>query len=222
MRVLVLGATGAVGAELLLQALACDDITLVVAPTRTPLPSHPKLMNPVVNFDALEPEADYWHVDIALCALGTTRKIAGSAERFIQVDKDIPLSVARLVLKKNARCFGLVSSLGAKPGANLYLNTKAELEQSISALGYEQLVIARPSLIDAHRTQRRPAERWGIRLAKCLGPLVPLGWRPIKPCTIARALLRQCLNKTAGVTILESVDLKKVGALESKPDNPPV
>ncbi|UTA47092.1 NAD(P)H-binding protein [Simiduia sp. 21SJ11W-1] len=211
MRLLILGATGAVGAELLHQALKQEQITLVIAPTRRPLQAHPKLMNPVVNFDALDPEADFWHVDIAICALGSTRKQAGSDDQFIRVDKGIPLEVAALVKKANATCFGLVSSLGARACKNLYLNTKAEAEQGVRALGFTRTVIARPSLIDTERTPKRTAESLGLRAAKLLGPLLPARLQPIKPATIARALLTQCLENTAGTVVLESGDLQAMG-----------
>lgn len=214
MRVLILGATGAVGAELLRQSLNLEDITLVVAPTRSPLPPHPKLMNPVLDFDRLDAEADYWHVDIALCALGTTRKQAGSASAFIHVDKDIPLAVARLVRDKNGHSFGLISSLGAKLGGNLYLNTKAELERAVQALRFPHTVILRPSLIDTRRPQGRPLEALGLTIAKMLGGLLPARYRPVRPAVIAQALLHAALEHPVSpgtrVTLIESEQLEKM------------
>ncbi len=47
MKILLLGATGLVGKNVLAQALAHPAITGVVAPTRRPLAPHPKLINPV-------------------------------------------------------------------------------------------------------------------------------------------------------------------------------
>jgi NAD dependent epimerase/dehydratase family enzyme len=52
MRLLLLGATGLVGRTALNQALAKDAISEVVAPTRRPLVSQNKLVNPVNLLEA--------------------------------------------------------------------------------------------------------------------------------------------------------------------------
>ena len=55
MKLLILGATGLVGSEVLRQALAHPDVTEVRAPVRRPLTlEHPRLAAPVVDFADLE------------------------------------------------------------------------------------------------------------------------------------------------------------------------
>ena len=66
-RVLLCGATGLVGREVLRMALADATVTQVVAPTRRPLPPHPKLVNPVVDFEQLPTDAAWWQADAAIC-----------------------------------------------------------------------------------------------------------------------------------------------------------
>ena len=94
-RVLLAGATGLVGQATLQRALASTAVSEVVAPTRRPLPAHPKLLNPVVDFDALPGDAAWWQVDAVACALGTTIRDAGSREAFRRVDHDYCLAIAR-------------------------------------------------------------------------------------------------------------------------------
>ena len=53
MRLILAGATGLVGRHVLARALADPRVTHVVAPTRRPLPAHPNLDAPLVDFDAL-------------------------------------------------------------------------------------------------------------------------------------------------------------------------
>ncbi len=77
LRLLLVGASGAVGREVLAAALADPRIRQVVAPTRRPLPAHPRLLNPVVDFAALPADAPWWQVDAVICTLGTTIKTAG-------------------------------------------------------------------------------------------------------------------------------------------------
>ena len=54
---LLVGATGLVGQSVLRQALADSRVAKFVAVTRKPLPPHPSLENPLVDFDALPADA---------------------------------------------------------------------------------------------------------------------------------------------------------------------
>lgn len=73
MRVMLLGATGLVGGQVLPMLLDDPRCRAVVAPTRRPLALRdPKLHAPVLQFDAL-PDAPAWaRVDAVICALGST------------------------------------------------------------------------------------------------------------------------------------------------------
>ena len=71
MKLLLLGATGLVGKNVLAQALSHPAVTGVVAPTRQPLALHPKLRNPVSDHLAsLLSEGITQGVDGVVCALG--------------------------------------------------------------------------------------------------------------------------------------------------------
>ena len=59
---LILGATGLVGQQLLQQALQDPTVSRVTAPTRKPLPPHAKLDNPIVDFAALPEKAAWWQI----------------------------------------------------------------------------------------------------------------------------------------------------------------
>src|SRR5277367_5788763 len=83
MKVLILGATGLVGQNTLVQAVTHPAISQVIAPTRTPLPPSSNLANPVAErLELLLPEVLTWGVDAVICALGTTSGKAGSKEAF--------------------------------------------------------------------------------------------------------------------------------------------
>src|SRR6266403_4925401 len=119
--VLLLGGSGLVGGESLRLALAHDGVTRVVAPTRHPLPAHPKLVNPVSStLLSLLPEVAGWKIDSVICALGTTRKKAGSDEALRQIDYELPLSFARASRAAGAATFAVVTSIGASPSSGLF------------------------------------------------------------------------------------------------------
>src|SRR5271169_3875596 len=88
MKVLLLGATGLVGRNALTQVLARPVITQVIAPTRKPLPTQDRLMNPVApKLEEFLPEMANWRPNAVICATGTTSKKAGSKEAFRSVDR---------------------------------------------------------------------------------------------------------------------------------------
>ena len=112
MKLMIVGATGLVGRHVLDLALADPRIGTVVAPVRRPVGARPKLEAPVIDYERLPEEAEWWHVDAVVCALGTTMKVARSREAFRRVDHDYPLEIGRLARKHGARRFALNSAAG--------------------------------------------------------------------------------------------------------------
>ena len=208
LRLLLVGATGAVGQAALSLALAEPRIAEVVALTRRPLAPQAKLRNVVADFAGLPEDADCWKVDAVICALGTTMKAAGSEARFAAVDRDLPVLVAQRTRAAGATRFALNSSLGANPSGNFYLRTKAEAEEGIRKLGFPAYTIVRPSLIDVERSEVRPGERIGLLFARVFAPLIPRRYRAVKADAIAQALLTGALRDDAGECLVESEALQ--------------
>jgi len=209
MKILLAGATGLVGRHALAQLLDAPACSAVVAPTRRALDLvHPKLHNPLVDFDRLPAQAPWWHADAALCALGTTMKLAGSREAFRRVDHAYPLAIAQLALQHGATAFALNSALGADPRSRVFYNrVKGELERDLQALGFASLTLVRPGLIGGARAQPRSAERMAGALLRALGPLLPRRYR-INPAThVAAALVDGALRPRAGFHVVGSDQL---------------
>jgi uncharacterized protein YbjT (DUF2867 family) len=203
-RLLLLGATGAVGQQVLRLALEDEHVAQVTAPTRRALTPHSKLRNPVTDFSALADAASVWDADAVICALGSTIRKAGSEAAFAAVDRDLPIAIAKRARAAGARSFALNSSLGASHSGNFYLRTKAQVEDGIRQLGFPSYTIVRPSLINARRNEVRPAERVGLALANLLAPVTPRRYRPVSAEAIAGTLLRFALDATPGERIIES------------------
>jgi uncharacterized protein YbjT (DUF2867 family) len=103
-------------------------------------------------------------IDVAISTLGTTRKKAGSWEAFEAVDRHALLAFARAARSAGARHFLTVSSSGADPASRSpYLRLKGEVEEELSAIGFERLDILRPGLLLGERpNDPRLLERLGI------------------------------------------------------------
>lgn len=211
---LIAGATGLVGRAAIDQALGTPGLRALHALVRRPPaqgPADARLRWMAVDFSALPslPAAD-----AALCALGTTIKVAGSQAAFRAVDHDAVLAFARAAHAAGVRRFAVVSALGADASSTVFYNrVKGEVEQALDAVGFDTLVIARPSLLVGDRAALgqpvRGGERLGLALSRPLAPLIPLRWRPIEATTVARALLAALAAAAPGTRVLESDQLQR-------------
>lgn len=206
MKILHVGATGLVGMQVLQQLLEHPQVRQVVAPTRRPLPSaHAKLLNPLVDFERLPVDADWWAVDAAICTLGTTMKQAGSRAAFRRVDHDYPLQVARCVREHGARAFALNSAMGADAASRFFYNrVKGELEEELQRLHFASLTLVRPGLIGGQRAAPRAGEALASRLLTTLHPLLPRRLRINPAQCIARALVQAAVQAAPGRHVVAS------------------
>ena len=189
-------------------ALTDARVICVVAPTRRALPTHAKLVNPVIDFNDLPLDASWWKADAVVCALGTTMARAGSQEKFRQVDLELPLQVAKLTLMHGAQSYALNSALGANAMSSVfYSRIKGELEQALRALMFPSLTLIRPGWLDGDRQENRPAERIAIWLSKSFGQLLPRRYRLVPARRVAHALLESALAAELGVKVVESEQL---------------
>lgn len=207
-RLLLLGATGAVGARALDLALADPRITTVVAPTRRPVAARDGLVNPVLDLRDV-PDSPDWRVDAVACALGTTRAIAGSPEEFRRVDHDLPVRFAELARAAGASSYALVSSVGADPSArNSYLRVKGETERDVAACGFSSFTAVRPAgLYGGTRTRK---ENLGDHLAgasRWISRLLPARYRPVHVDRVAAALVDEAVGARPGRHVRESETL---------------
>lgn len=203
MKLILIGATGLVGREVLRLALMDARVSRIVAPVRKPLPAHPKLDAPLVDFDRLPADAPWWQADAVICTLGTTMKVAGTRQAFRRVDHDYPLAAARLALAAGTRTYALNSAAGANAASRLFYNrVKGDLERDLEALGFASLTHVRPGLIGGEREEARAGEGAALRVLRVLGPVLPRRWRINPAPRIASALLEAALAGTPGVHVV--------------------
>ena len=205
--ILLAGATGLTGEHLLDRLLNEPTVTRVLAPSRRPLAEHPHLENPVGDPAIFLPQLS-GRVDLAICCLGTTIKLAGSEEAFRAVDHDMVVAFGKRAREMGARHLIVVSAIDADPKSKVfYSRVKGEMEQSLRAQNWPQLTIARPSLLLGERIEPRLAEQ----LAAPLSKLIPGKYRGIEACQLARALWRLALEEQDGVRVVESDELRRLG-----------
>jgi uncharacterized protein YbjT (DUF2867 family) len=201
MKILLLGASGLVGKNVLAQALAHPAITSVVAPTRIPLAPHPKLTNRVCDhLESLLSVGVTRGMDAVVCALGTTSGKAGSKQAFREVDYVLPLAFARSAHEQGAETFVLVSaSVASVSSPFFYPRIKGEIERDIGLVGFKSLTIVRPSLIGGHRDEPRFSEGIALRLMSIFAPILPKRFHVNPAPTIAAASLSAVTTAEPGL-----------------------
>lgn len=197
MRILLAGASGLVGASVLERALASPQVSGLVLLARRPSGQvHPKLSEwlstPGDLLTALRAEP----VDAVICSLGTTmRDVGGDKARFIHVDKDLVVGLARWAKEHGVKDFAVVSAIGADPASRVFYNrVKGEMESELMAFGLPALHIFRPSILTGPRKENRFGERVGIVVMSAIAPLLPARYRPMPHDVLGRALLN-CIGQ---------------------------
>ncbi len=222
--VAIIGASGVVGSLTTSELLARSDVARVISLGRRPAPlQHERLSSRVVDLQsraaiAAELPDD---VDVAISCIGTTMKVAGSKEAFRAVGHDAIIAFGEAARDKGVPRFLAVSALGADArSSNFYLRTKGEADDGLSRIGFAQLTIVRPSLIDdgGTRSEKRIGERIALPISRAVFSIVGKTNRyaPIRADVIAHALVQLAFDdSTAPVRIVESDRLHRVGQLPS-------
>jgi len=209
---IVVGGSGAIGKNLVLQLLHSDDFSSVVSIGRRELPlegsdkENKKLIQRVLtDMDKMEEvKSDFENKDVAFCCLGTTRKDAGSAEAFRKIDHDLVMKFANLAKDGNVNHFSLVSSSGANAKSPfLYPKVKGQVEDAIKSLGFSAFSIFRPGLLDRGAEARFVEKLAGAIMSK------------IKVEVVGKAMVRDAVRvKHEGLTGTHIFDNSKIRELE--------
>ncbi|EZG77535.1 putative NADH(P)-binding, PF13460 family protein, partial [Gregarina niphandrodes] len=201
MNVILVGATGAVGGELLKAApqFGIDRLCVLV---RRELETSgfaneewykTHLVVKKVSFDNVEAavavgvEALGGKVTHCISSLGTTKAKAKTAEGFKKIDYYLNYEIAKAAVKAGAQHYSIVSTLGANANSNfLYTQTKGQLDEDVQKLGFATVSIFRPPLILTEgRNESRPLE---AVLQACSKWTDRGGWWSIHASKIALAI----------------------------------
>lgn len=209
MKLLLLGATGLVGSRTLKEALANGRFSQVIAPTRTPLPPHERLVNPVSSrLEELAATLATNKPDAIICALGTTQKKAGSKEAFQHVDVDLPIAFANAAHHAGVTIYAIVTAMGASEHSrSFYYRTKGEVERAVKDIGFRSLTICRPSLIGGKRNELRLAEGAALAVLRLLAPVLPRKLHINPADVIASSLLSAVITAEQGCRFIHADEM---------------
>ena len=208
-RVIIAGASGLIGKELLYQLLNNNEVKEVVALVRKPLTTqHSKLIQIQIDFEDLNSFSDEIYGDAFYCCLGSTIKKTPDLADYKKVDFDYPLALAQLASANEIAQFHIISALGADINSKLfYPRIKGEIEEELKKIKLKSVHIYQPSLLSGERLERRSFEKIAIKVMKIINPLL-LGslrkYRSIRVSTIAKAIINQTFKNIEGINIYPS------------------
>jgi uncharacterized protein YbjT (DUF2867 family) len=213
MKIIVTGATGMVGSEVIRQAIIDNDITAITAIVRRPLEvNHPKLKTIIhQNFSDYSNLADIFkNNDACIWCLGISQNLV-SKEAYIKITYDYTIAAAKNMLQANPEIsFLFLSGEGADNTEKtriLFGRIKGKTENALMQIPFKKLYIARPgAIIPVHKQSNLPfIMKLQYALVKTFAWVKPS--MVITSVELAKALLHIVKND-AGNGIISQQELK--------------
>lgn len=213
MKIIVTGATGTAGSEVIRQAIADDNITSITAIVRRPLDIQDPKLNTIIHKDFLDYtglDSIFQSHDACIWCLGVSQTQV-SKEQYEVITYLYTMKAAQAMLHANHNIkFVFLSGDGADPeekSRTIFARIKGRTEKALSSLEFKQLYFARPGGIwPVHKNPNMAL------MNKLVAPLFPLLSRilpskVIKSDLLAKALLQLAI-KGCDKRVLDNEELK--------------
>jgi uncharacterized protein YbjT (DUF2867 family) len=206
---LIIGASGLVGHELLVQLLDHPEFEKVrIFVRRTTGIVHPKLEEQIIDFDRTESWKTLVKGDVLFSILGTTSKTAKTKENQYRVDFTYQYEFAKAASENGVPAYLLVSSMGANPKSLVfYSRMKGELEDAVAKLPFQKLFIIRPSILDGDRKEKRAGEKVGLILSRFVTKFILKVYKPTPVDLLVSKMIRLSLEKVPGIHTVGGLEI---------------
>ena len=170
--VVMLGATGAVGGEVLKNLISSNSAKKITLLGRRDIKGIAEDYIDQYKINIFDTSSYVEHIkdhDTAICTLGVGEPSKMSKEDFIKIDKTAVIEFAEVCKHSGVKHFELLSSVGINhQSSNFFLRSKGELVEELKALNFDRLSIFQPSMIIT------PQNRYGVNqaLTLALWPIV--------------------------------------------------
>jgi len=204
----VIGGTGLVGHELILQLLDHPEYDKVRSfVRRSSGMTHPKLEEIKIDFNNYQSWLPMVQGDVLFSTLGTTIKTAKTKENQYKVDFSYQYEFAWAAFENKVPDYVLVSSLGADPkSAIFYTRMKGELEDAVTQLSFRKLIIFQPSFLDGNRMVKRSGEKIMLAINYFITQFMLKKYKPTRVDLLAAKMIVASLDQSLGVRVITSVE----------------
>jgi len=206
--IIILGASGLIGHEVLNQALENSQIEQIIILVRKSINlKHNKLTEVITDFKNLSEINSNVMGEALICCLGTTRKKTPNLQEYKNIDFGLTVEIAKIAKENDVQQVHLISAIGADPKSKIFYNKlKGETEQALIKIDFSQTIIYRPSLLIGKRNEFR----FGELVAQKLAPIFDFfligslkKYHSISANTIAKAVLNRIVSKSKKIEIKE-------------------
>ncbi|MBV5314259.1 MAG: NAD(P)H-binding protein [Prolixibacteraceae bacterium] len=206
---LVIGASGLVGQQLVAQLLNHPEFEKVLIFVRRKSGLvHPKLLEHIIDFDQTESWSALVQGDVLFSTLGTTIKTAKTKANQYRVDYTYQCEFAHAAANNRVPNYVLVSSMGANSKSSVfYSRIKGELEDAVTQLYFEKLLIFQPSILDGNRQEKRAGEKLGLAISRLLTRFILKNYRPTPVDVLAAKMISATLDQTKGFRLLAGAEI---------------
>lgn len=211
MKVVLFGSTGVVGSYCLNQLVGESRVEQIVAPTRkTVKVAHPKIFNPVIDFDKGLHETSWGNADAYIWCLGTTQAAAKTAAQFERIEYGYFMQMLALAKRHHVPKLIVLSSTNADPGSIFfYSQIKGRIEDAALAAQFQSVSIIRASLLDfPDRKPRRWVEYFAIYLFRLLNPILSKTIRSIHPSKVAQVICHELFERSNSFRLITSSEIQ--------------
>lgn len=212
----LLGGTGLIGSHILKILEADNYFEKVNVVVRRPVNfNRSKINGKVIDFnDQDQFKESMKNTDVVFCAIGTTqRKVNNDIHAYRKIDYDIPCNAALYSKENGCKQFVIVSSLGAGGyKRNFYLKLKGEVEDRLKKIGFDSLLIFRPSFLLGSRLEKRSFEKFGKVFFKAISYLLPSKFKPVEADKVAAAMVAAAKKEFVGVHVFHYREIMNLSA----------
>jgi uncharacterized protein YbjT (DUF2867 family) len=178
--IVIFGATGAVGTEVIRHLATAAGVSRVTALARRALT---ETFSTCVSTKIVDPLTPASYADLiigheaAVCAFGVGQPSKVPREEFLRVDKEAVITFAAACKASGVKHFSLLGSVGANPASrSFYLKSKGELRETIAALNFERFSVFQPSVLITKTNRYDAAQAVLLKIAPVIsyaliGPL---------------------------------------------------
>jgi len=213
--VIVIGATGLVGLELIKQLSEiehCEKIVAVVRKENSRLNKIKKVQQVIIQDFFFLNDQDVDGFSHAFSCLGTTLKKAGSKENFYKTDFEVNAHFVDLFELKETH-YILVSSMGANMNSSIfYSRVKGELEQHVVQSKLYKTSIIRPSLLLGDRGEQRIFEGLSQKIYQKISKFMPktFKYKPVTAQQVAHTMVVVAQSQQDKLKIYDNLQIQKI------------
>lgn len=205
MKVVMTGATGAVGSEVVNCLLAQTELKQLTLLGRRTVDAwdHAVVEQQIVDvLDATSYTRFLMNHDVAICTLGVGEPSKTSREEFKKIDHDAVIDFATACKQSGVAHFELLASVGiSATSRNYYLRSKGELVEKINKLNFNRFSVFEPSMILTPTNRYGFSQAIALKLTPLLKPILLGGFRKYRGVPVdilGKAMALNVFDKKSG------------------------